>query len=371
MKTFHCDGCGGLVFFENTLCLSCGHSLAYMPDVQDLTAYKHGNAAAVVALNPAAQFRSYRLCDNADKPAACNWLVAAEDSSPFCISCRMNQCIPDLSVAANHDRWHKLELAKRYLLYGLFNLHLPLTGSDAESPSLRFQFLSEMEGRFVVQTGHENGLITLNIAEADDPERELRRVNLHEPFRTLLGHFRHEVGHYYWDRLIRDSGWLEPFREVFGDEQADYEQALKRHYENGPPADWSGHSISAYASSHPWEDWAETWAHYLHMVDTIETAAAFGMLLKPQHPAAKTMVADPGQIVRKRTDFDAMVETWVPLTYTLNSLNRGMGLSDLYPFVLSSGAIEKLRFVHQVICAMETDATGKNEALAMEQAVGA
>jgi hypothetical protein len=39
----------------------------------------------------------------------------------------------------------------------------------------------------------------------------------------------------------------------------------------------------------------------------------------------------------------------VPLTVALNSLNRSMGHADVYPFVLSEKAIEKLRLVHDVI----------------------
>ena len=201
-----------------------------------------------------------------------------------------------------------------------------------------------------VLTGHADGVITLNIAEADDVERERRRHDLHEPYRTLLGHFRHEVGHYYWDRLIKDTPRIDLFRERFGDEREDYAQALQRHYQQGAPVDWQERFVSAYASSHPWEDWAETWAHYLHMTDTLETAAACGLSLRPgrtDEPTLKTPPPAPGS--RRFASFDRVIESWFPLTYVLNNLNRGMGLPDGYPFVLSRPAVDKLRFVHETL----------------------
>jgi len=74
--------------------------------------------------------------------------------------------------------------------------------------------VADVDGCTPVLTSHCNGLITLNIAEADDAERERRRVKFHEPYRTLLGHLRHEVAHYYWDRLIANSKWLSGFSRL-------------------------------------------------------------------------------------------------------------------------------------------------------------
>jgi hypothetical protein len=190
-------------------------------------------------------------------------------------------------------------------------------------------------------------LITINFAEADDAIREQRRANLQEAYRTLLGHFRHESGHYYWDRLIATSAHLESFRELFGDEQQDYSAALQRHYEQGAPATWQANFISAYASSHPWEDWAESWAHYLHMIDVIQTAVSCGMTLRPRHPNDPLFEADP-KLLRRR-GFEPVMDAWFAVTYVLNNLNRSLGQQDAYPFVLSGPAIEKLRFVHKVI----------------------
>ena len=205
MNIFHCDNCRSLVFFENVQCVKCGQTLGFLPDILDLTALKPdtANPDCWHALAPAAENRAFRQCKNWQEHGVCNWLVPAEDESPFCIACRMNKTIPDLTVAGNSKRWYKIEKAKRRLVYTLLRLQLPMQGSFQEpGPSLQFDFLAQAYGGSTVFSGHKHGLITLNIAEADDEEREKHRVNLREPYRTLLGHFRHEAAHYYWDRLI-------------------------------------------------------------------------------------------------------------------------------------------------------------------------
>lgn len=359
MKPFHCDACGGLVFFENNACVKCGHALGFLPEILDLSAVEAGEGDTLRPLAPASGGKSHRRCANGRQHDICNWLVPADDVEPFCAACRLNEMVPDLSVTGNRERWYLLECAKRRLIYTVLKLRLPLDAVATEGrPALRFRFLGDTNSTTPVLTGHESGVITLNIAEADDDVREARRVSLHEPLRTLLGHFRHEIAHYYWDRLIANSQWRERFRMLFGDERDDYVTALKRHYANGPLADWLERSVSAYASAHPWEDWAETWAHYFHIVDTIETAAAFGLTLRPRHPSAESMTADPKKAAKEEAGFDLILATWFPLTYALNSLNRGMGLSDLYPFVLSAAAIEKLRFIHEVVEGSKLPLTG-------------
>ena len=347
MKTFYCDHCNHLVFFENIQCLNCNHALGFLPNLLDLSALEPAGENAWRALAAAAGGRSYRQCQNGSEHQICNWLVP-EGGGPFCPACQLNQTIPDLKVAGNLERCHKMELAKRRTVYTLLKLGLPLQGRE-NRPALQFRFLANTPGTPPVLTGHEHGLITLDIDEADDPEREKRRVNLHEPYRTLLGHFRHEVAHYYWELLIADTPRLARFRELFGDESQDYAAALKNYYDHGTPADWQTRQVSAYASAHPWEDWAETWAHYLHIVDTIETAAGFGLALKPRHPAANSMTADSTKLAETEDSFDRILNCWLPLTAALNSLNRGMGLPDLYPFVLSAPAIEKMRFIHGTV----------------------
>jgi hypothetical protein len=351
MRVFHCDHCGRLVFFENTSCMHCEHALAYLPDLGEVGSLEPAGEDRWRSPLAEAADRTYRLCDNYRKEAVCNWAVPSDDPHPLCHSCRLTRTIPDLDRPGAKEAWYKLEVAKRRLVYSLMRLGCPiLDKSDDPEQGLAFEFLADppVPDGTVVLTGHADGVITLNILEADDAERERRRLALHEPYRTLLGHFRHEVGHYYWDRLIRDGPRLGAFRALFGDEQVDYAKALEAHYQSGPPQDWQQRFVSSYASAHPWEDWAETWAHYLHMTDTLETAAACGVSIRPRRSDEPTLRAVPESTSGAET-FDRLIRSWFPLTYVLNNLNRGLGLPDGYPFVLSDRAIEKLRFVHQTI----------------------
>jgi hypothetical protein len=214
---------------------------------------------------------------------------------------------------------------------------------------LEFRFLADSvtvnSDRSRVLTGHDNGVITINVAEADDVYREAQRLRQHEPYRTLLGHFRHETGHYYWDQLIANSDRLEEFRTLFGDERQDYQMALTKHYEQGAPANWEDGFISAYATTHPWEDWAESWAHVMHMVDALETAQAVGLSVNPERRDEPALALPGKPPLARIEDFDSLVTDWTALTYVLNNLTRGLGLADAYPFVLSTPVIDKLRFV--------------------------
>ena len=353
MKIFHCAHCDQLIFFENTSCVSCGHALAFLPECMEMASLEPDGRVWRAPSTGDGEGR-FRLCQNYSEHNVCNWAVPAEDPNPYCRSCRLTRTIPDLSLPANKAAWARLEMAKRRMIYSLLVLKLPLASKfDDPGQGLAYEFLADaapnQPGAVPVLTGHENGVITINIAEADDAERERRRHQMHEPYRTILGHFRHEIGHYYWDRLIRDSSWLEPFRERFGDERQDYNEALRIHHQEGAPPDWPNSFVSAYASSHPWEDWAETWAHYLHMVDTLDTAVSCGLSLRPRRSNEPAMKPDISVVGRRAASFDELVERWFPLTYVLNNLNRGMGLADAYPFVLPPLALEKLRFVHEVI----------------------
>ncbi len=350
MKVFHCDHCGHLIFFENVRCLKCDHQLAYLPDLGVVGSLEAEGERWKSPL-PRAKGRAYRLCANSTAENVCNWAVPAADPNPLCVSCRLTEVIPDLGVSGNRDAWYKVEVAKRRLVYTLLTLGLPVVGRDEdEAGGLSFEFLADPADPSAppILTGHADGVITLNVAEADDSERGRRRVQMGEPYRTLLGHFRHESGHFYWDQLVRDSSRLDAFREVFGDERADYGVALKKHHAGGPPPGWQERFVSAYSSAHPWEDWAETWAHYLHMTDTLETAADCGVQLRPERRSEPTVkrVSDP---VAGEASFDHLLADWYPLTYLLNNLNRGLGLPDGYPFVLSAPAVGKLRCVHQVV----------------------
>lgn len=336
------------MFFENTQCLKCGGVLGFLPDAMDLATVERSDNQQWRALTREAHAPSYKRCTNAAQYNICNWMIPSDDPRNFCQACRLNKVIPDLHVQGNLLRWAKLEIAKRRVLYTLKHIGLPIESNEKDRSPLRFSFLGDPSNGPRVMTGHENGLITVNICEADDAVREQHRVELKELYRTLLGHLRHEIAHYYWDRLIANSPRLQPFREVFGNETADYNAALQAHYRNGAPPDWGKRFVTSYASSHPWEDWAETFAHYLHIEDMVETASGFGMSLRPRHPDAKAMTADLKTVNDLDANFDRILEAWLPLTYALNEINRGMGLPDLYPFVLSNKAIEKLRFVHRV-----------------------
>jgi hypothetical protein len=353
VKVFHCDHCGQLVFFENIACVSCGRRLAYLPELALVGSLDESGDGQWRSPLAAAQGRTWRLCRNYTEESVCNWAVASDDEHPLCESCRLTSVIPDLSRTDRREAWYRLEVAKRRLVYTLLALGLPVRNRvDDPERGLAFEFKANPDGPDAspVFTGHASGVITINIAEADDAEREKRKRALHEPYRTLLGHVRHESGHYYWDRLIAWSPRLEAFRETFGDERADYGQALQTHYDHGPASDWPQRFVTAYASAHPWEDWAETWAHYLHMVDALETAAACGLSLRPRRgdePSLPRLSTDA--LAAPDTPFNRLIDNWFPLTYVLNNLNRGMGLPDGYPFVLSPPAIDKLRFVHDAI----------------------
>ncbi len=352
MKLFQCQNCGQPLYFENTRCERCGLALGYLPMQETVTALKQDQITAPGEpriFRALADGEIYRYCANAAFDA-CNWLVPATQPDEYCAACRHNRMIPDLSLPENVGKWRSLELAKHRLFYTLFQLRLPLETQKESPHGLAFQFLADAApSGLPVMTGHADGVITINLAEADDAERERRRHQMSELYRTLLGHFRHEIGHYYWDRLIADTPKLEEFRRMFGDERRDYDEALREYYARGAPPDWSEHFISAYASAHPWEDFAETWAHYFHMIDTLETAHVAGLAVSPKLPQSPGAVFD---FHPRNSSMDRLIEAWVALTFAVNSLNRSMGLHDLYPFVLGPLAVAKLTFVQQLIVSV-------------------
>ncbi len=418
-RNYRCH-CGQPVFFRNSKCLACGTPLGYdcerglllplMPGPREGT-WQEWQAAGAPAAAPPDDVRPpslhnipgqesgpgvapaasaegagpapaqpaesgeplYKRCLNLSTPASCNWLVPVEDAADMCRACRLNRTIPDLTDPALPDNgylWGLVELAKRRLVSALILLGLPVASRISEDPErgLMFDFLRSPVNGPHIMTGHNTGLITLNVDEADDAKREAVRKAMREPYRTLLGHFRHEVGHYYWDRLIAGSSWMDGFHELFGDETLDYAASLQRNYDEGPPADWPLHYVSAYASTHPWEDWAECWAHYLHMRDAIDTALSFGLsvdhfdlefipftidaLYQPEHPDAE--------------QFLTFLNHWTRLTTMLNEMSRSMGLPDFYPFILPTEAVAKLHFIHLVVSSRswlqeEEEATGQAE----------
>jgi hypothetical protein len=361
MKIFSCPECAQVVFFENQSCVRCGSLLAFVPERRAMLALE-SEPVDPAAASPRHRVRSREgsaaagglpavsLCINRVRHGVCNGVVEDASTESLCSSCRFTKIVPDPGSPEVVEKWIRLEGAKRRLLYAFDTLGLDVRPlHEGEPGGLSFAFLQPSEGGARVVTGHADGLITVDLSEADEVHRTKTKSDLGEPYRTLLGHLRHESGHYFWDRLVRDDEHLlGAFRGRFGDERVDYAAALDRHYAQGAPAGWEQTHVSAYATMHPWEDWAETWAHYLHIVDTLETASAYGLALQPHvvggSPAEHLAVSDWSP-----SDFDDLYNAWVPVTMALNSFNRGMGLSDLYPFVLAAPAVEKLRFVHEVV----------------------
>lgn len=350
--------CGQPLFFENTRCLGCGAEVAYEPLRRRLGAIAAAPDGLWTVcgdtLDPPPLFR---LCAHRTAASSCNWLVPASEPAAICLSCRLTRTVPPLDRPRNAARLLHLETAKRRVVSMLQRLGLPLVPKTRDPDNgLAFDFLESLPGEPAVMTGHMGGAITLNVAEADDDYREKNRESLREPYRTVIGHIRHELGHYYWDLLVRDTPWIEPFRQVFGDERADYGEALKKHYAEGPAPDWPGRCISSYAASHPWEDWAETWAHYLHIRSTLETATLYRLDIS-QSPVRVTPFT--AEVVRGMPlpptppeAVDAFVEwinAWIRLTAVLNETARSMGQPDTYPFVLSGVVVAKMFFVHCVV----------------------
>ncbi len=355
MKRFKCEGCGSEVYFDSVTCVTCGRRLGYHAVHNEMLAF---DPSGPVCRGHGQHEITVKLCNNAEM-GHCNWLVTDRSGPVYCLACRHNVVVPDLSSADHRAHWQKIELAKRHLFYSLLRWQLPIPNRlDDPAAGLGFSFLTDTshpDGTVQrVLTGHDDGHITLNIAEADDAVREGVRAQMREPYRTLLGHFRHEVGHFYWDRLVKDSAQHDEFRALFGDESMDYAAALQRYYENGSPTDWRSAYISEYATSHPWEDFAETWAHYTHVVDSLETARAYGLELhKPDVAAERPAIAVEFQPYRAAT-IGAIVDAWLPLTLALNSINRSMGQKDFYPFVMNGPVLEKLAFIQRLIRGART-----------------
>ena len=347
MKLYTCSNCHSLIYFENNVCLHCGYSLGF--DATTLSLITLVSEKDNLFSNIQNKTEKYRFCKNAEY-STCNWLIPASKKDDFCLACELNRTIPDLRKDENLKRWKNIEIAKHRLVYSLLRLRLPVQKKiENEETGIAFDFMASTSAKEKVITGHDNGTITLNIEEADEAERVRHKMDLGERYRTLLGHFRHEIGHYYWEVLIKNTGEIEKYRDLFGIEENDYAEALETYYKKGAPGDWSENFISPYATSHSWEDWAETWAHYLHMMDTLETAFSFGIRIQPDMVQdTKGIQASIQQDPYDMTDFNQIVKWWLPLTFAVNSLNRSMGHSDFYPFVISEPVVEKLEFIHEL-----------------------
>jgi hypothetical protein len=344
MRDFICPNCGQHLAFENSVCLSCESPLGFSLDDMAMLVIAAGPDAHKPGFVSADEFE---LCANLHV-AKCNWLVAKDPVRRLCASCRLTRTRPRDADAAALSAFADAETAKRRLIAELFELRLPIVDRDSDPKyGLAFDLLST-EGEKVF-TGHHGGVITLDLAEGDDIHREQLRIEMDEPYRTLLGHFRHEIGHYYFYRLVEPSReYLRRFRELYGDPDTDYQTALNRHYNEGTPPGWRENFVSSYATMHPAEDWAETFAHYLHIRDTLDTAAAFGFA--PANATYERRVLGP-------SGFDTTIETWLPTSWGLNMVNRSMGRHDLYPFVLPVPVLDKMRFLHTILDEVTSEPT--------------
>lgn len=326
MKSFRCRVCDNALHFENSVCVSCGTALGFSRGERAIVPVdeqgQYVDAAGLV----------WHVCANLGL-SGCTWLATAEGGQ--CFACDLTRTRPSDEDLVGLTNFPAAERAKRHLLFELDTLGFRVVGKDPaaggdEDNGLAFDLLSSVAENVVI--GHDDGVITIDLAESDDAHREKVRATLDEPYRTMLGHFRHEVGHYYEWQLVRGQELMARCTELFGDETADYQAAIDRHYADGPPEGWEASHISTYATMHPFEDFAETWAHYLHICDTVETAGEYGL----------TAVAPVSAFSSFR---DVVTGIWAPLTVALNMINRSMGKEDLYPFVIPAPVLDKLEFV--------------------------
>ena len=351
MRLFRCDTCGNPVYFDNRSCVNCNSRLGFVAEniavhavVPDASQPDHWRRV------DQKQFL-YRFCPNAAHDI-CNWLVRDEDPETYCQVCRHNGLVPDPEKPDGLRRWRAIAAAQRHLFYSFLRWDLPRpTRRDDPHGGLLFDLKDdEVKPDGTVETpliGHDEGHIVIRTVEADAPAREQQRAMMNEPYRTLLGHFRHETGHFIWNRLVRDAGRLDGFRAMFGDETANYQQALEHHYREGPAPGWGDSYISYYATSHPWEDFAECFAHVLHIVDSLETAHMFGIALAPL--TSEAMKAHATFDPYSELDFAHVTEVWIPLSVALNTIHHSMGERDLYPFILTPAITAKLTWVHRLL----------------------
>ncbi len=345
MRTYFCD-CRTRLFFNNTLCLGCGSQTGYEPDSDQMVRVVDGGR--------------WKRCTNGLTHDVCNWVVPA-DHEGLCLACKLNRTIPDLSVPNNVFSWRKMEAEKRRTVHWLLRHGLPVRPKAPDAlDGMAFDFLLPQNG-LPVMTGHDQGVLTFNLQEADDALRETNRNSLREPYRTLLGHFRHEVAHYYWYLWFGQNPGQPPspklaaVRNVFGDDTADYGLALQAHYQKSALAGWNSNFISAYAGSHPWEDWAETFAHYIHITDALETAVSCRLSCKPVGDVWRLKAADvklPPPFDKERGKrFLQMIEDWMILAPVLNEMGLSLGHSDLYPFAPSPAVVRKMHLIHALVTA--------------------
>jgi hypothetical protein len=343
MKIFQCGHCAQSLFFESHSCENCGHLSGFRDEDRTMLTF---DPKKEVLLSDREQ-KEYKYCKNKEYNV-CNWVVEKDAPEEFCQACQLNRTIPNLSDEENFEKWKNLEVAKHRLIYQLQKLGLDLKSKLDTKEGFCFDFVVQKHNPKLM-TGHANGVITILLKEADSVLREQMRLQLLEPYRTLIGHLRHEIGHYFWDQLVyNDKKVLAEYRIIFGNEELNYGDSLNKYYKEGAPENWQESFISKYATSHPWEDWAETWAHYLHIMDMLETSYFFGLNVTPiesNNDMKANVSFDPYLVA----DFDIIVKTCIPLSFAVNSINRAMGVPDVYPFIITPAMITKMNFIHQLL----------------------
>jgi hypothetical protein len=330
--------CNRWLFFGNTACLGCDRSVG-----------RCCACRAMASFSPASTSELFS-CDNCHaevQPCAnrnlgiCNCFANQTDSTGnvLCTYCEFTRVVPPHDSPDKFSRWRELESAKRRLLIQLSGLEFPPFASKfVPTCPLVFEFKEDTvlpDGSIeAVFTGHENGVITINAHEADSVRREQSRVAFNEPQRTLIGHMRHEYGHFLDLCCIQGDLLRAKYVELFGDPATvDYAEAKTRYYAQGPTGNWPESYVSAYASMHPWEDFAETVNVYLDLMALAETAR--DQLGSNIDTSANGCVA-------------TFISELLDLAITVSEFNFDMGLNALLPERFNDEVVCKLSYVHSL-----------------------
>jgi hypothetical protein len=343
MRVFHCDRCGGIVAFAALACPACGAAIGYVSDQRTLRVVVPTSDPAVFRFDRGAPDDGRLMWRCLNSAWGCNWMLPADSEDTWCRSCQLTRGRPDVGRPAAIEAWMAAESAKRRLVHQLDELSLPVEiRSDTMPDGLVFD-LVHLPGEGGI-TGHLDGVVTLDLAETDEHHRDVLRRRLGEPFRTVIGHLRHEIGHHFWARLVGQSNDLGSFRRLFGDERVDYAESVERYYADAGDAWDRTRFVTAYAAAHPLEDWAETFAHYLHILDAIDTAVAHD-LVPPD--SAPLLVSD----VVGTLELTVILDAWRPINTAVNAIAETLGAPAVYPFDPVGVVVDKLAFVHRQVAA--------------------
>lgn len=340
MRAFTCPNCRNYIEFEDLTCRTCEAELGF----------HHPSSTFHVVSREGTEIDGERWFACSNRAWACNWLAAEDSGAGTCLASRLIRKRPDADDTLALEKLATTSGKLRMMVYQLLELGLPILPWDTYEKGLGFDLLSSKSRGENITIGHADGIITIDLVESLDDYRERLRIRLGEPYRTMLGHFRHEVGHYY-EMVLFDAmpDRIDRVRELFGDERVSYSDAIDRHYRYGAPENWRESFISEYATMHPWEDFAECFAHYLHITDTLDTAAWSGMVLQARTQGHTPTIDTTIARVTEEIDFDEILEDWLWVSTLLNRINRSMGKDDLYPFHINAVVGDKLGFIHDTV----------------------